>query len=168
MSTRFTNSGAPMTDSQALRLVLSTAAVHEKITEHVADKLKEKGYIGVSPSVLTFLSALDCGVNYGSEIARRLKVTRQMVAKTVKELCRIGYLKQITGPGKQKQILYTASGEKLIAEVRQLLAEMDKTLYKKIGKATLDEIILTLDTIHALTISTDKSLDHQGKSRFPG
>ncbi len=137
-----------MVESQSLRLVLGAIGVRERITEYIARILREKGYAEVSPAMLNFLGTLDCGVNSASEIARRLKVSRQMVAKTVKELCRVGYLEQIEGKGKTKQILFTASGERLIAEVRQLLAQLDKVLYKKTGKAALQETISTLESIH--------------------
>ncbi len=94
MSTKLTEIGTPMTDSQSLQLVFTTAQVAEKITSHVACKLNQMGYDNITPSLLNFLSTMECGVNYGSEIARNLGVSRQMVAKTVKELCADGYLVQ--------------------------------------------------------------------------
>lgn len=150
MSTRFTQRGVPMVESRSLRLAFATAEVRDRITEYVATVLQGQGYKEVSPSMLNFLGALDCGVNFGSEIARRLKVSRQMVAKTVKGLCRVGYLEQIEGPGKQKRILFTASGEQLMSDVRMLLAQLDETLCEKIGEAALLETIFTLEAIRAL------------------
>lgn len=150
MSTRFTQLGTPMIESQSLKLVFMTAGIHDQITEHIASKLKQDGYSKASPSILNFLSALDCGINVGSDIARRLKVSRQMVAKTVKELCHAGYLEQVEGPGKQKHILFTAEGEQLMSKARQLLAQLDEVLYQKLGKNSLDEALNTLEIIHGL------------------
>ena len=125
MSTRLTQLGTPMVESQTLKLVLAASSVTEQISHYLSQALQNMGYEGASTSVLQFLSALDCGINYGSEIARSLKVSRQMVAKTVKQLSALGYLQQIEGQGKQKQIVFTQRGEYLMADSRKLLAELD-------------------------------------------
>jgi Mn-dependent DtxR family transcriptional regulator len=75
-----------------------------------------------------------------AEISRRLKVSRQMVAKTVKELCRAGYLEQIEGVGPQKQILLTEQGEHLISTVRVALADLDQILIGSFGEAQVEEL----------------------------
>jgi DNA-binding MarR family transcriptional regulator len=150
MSTRFTQRGIEMVESRSLRLVFATAAVRDGITDYVARTLVAQGYAHVSPSMLSFLGALDCGVNYGSEIARNLEVSRQMVAKTVKELCHVGYLEQVAGPGRQKQILFTAKGERLMADVRRLLARLDQVLAERTGEAKLRATIATLEVIHEI------------------
>lgn len=147
MSTRFTRRGTPMEDSQSLALLMAAKAVHETLICYVADALRGRDHPDISPSILNFLGALDCGINFGSDIARRLKVSRQMVAKTVKELCQMGYLEQVEARGKQKQILFTATGERLMSDVRQLLAQMDSALKKQVGATTLRETLSTLETI---------------------
>jgi DNA-binding MarR family transcriptional regulator len=147
MSTRFTQRGFPMVESRSLRLAFATASVRDRIAEYVATALRRQGYEDVSASTLNFLGTLDCGVNFGSEIARRLNVSRQMVAKTVKELCGIGYLEQIEGPGRQKRILFTASGERLMSDVRKILARLDETLCARVGENALMEAICTLEAI---------------------
>lgn len=138
-----------MVESQSLRLALNVASVQDQIATYIAQRLSERGY-DISPATLNFLSALDCGVNVGADIARRLKVSRQMVAKTVKDLCRAGYLEQMDGVGKQKQILFTADGEQLMAEVRQLLAQLDTVLLEALGETALQETLTQLETIQSL------------------
>ena len=150
MSTRLTSDDLPMVDSQSLKLVFSTANLHDQITQYLSMTLKEKGYESATPSVLSFLSALECGVNYGSEIARTLGVSRQMVAKTVKEPCRVGYLEQVDGIGKQKQILFTDLGERLVSDARQVLADLDADLCQRIGGEILQETVSNLDKIQTL------------------
>ncbi len=125
MSTRLTRMGTPMVESHALKLVMAASSVTEQISHYLSENLQSMGYTGASTSVLQFLSALDCGINYASEIARTLKVSRQMVAKTVKQLSALGYLQQIEGQGKQKQIVFTQQGELLMADSRKLLAQLD-------------------------------------------
>jgi DNA-binding MarR family transcriptional regulator len=137
-----------MEDSRSLKLLCAAAAMHDRLTAYVAAQLQLQGFDGVSPAMLTFLSALDCGTNYGSEIARRLKVSRQMVAKTVKELCTVGYLEQIEGAGKQKRILFTEQGEQLMAAARSLLADLDQILSDRLGDAAqVEKVTMQLETI---------------------
>ena len=131
MSIRLTRKGTPMVESQTLKWALAASSVTEQISHYLSDSLQKMGYVGASTSVLQFLSALDCGINYGSEIARSLKVSRQMVAKTVKQLSALGYLQQIEGQGKQKQIVFTQQGENLMADSRKLLAELDDKIATK-------------------------------------
>ncbi len=147
MSTRLTKKGVPMVESQSLKLVFGAAAVNENISRYLSVSLKAKGYESVTPSVLNFLSALECGENYGSDIARNLNVSRQMVAKTVKSLCQVGYLEQLEATGKQKRIIFTKVGEQLMSDSRQLLADLDVILYEAIGQSTLQESIATLHKI---------------------
>ena len=141
MSTRFTKRGVPLVESQSLQLIQSASRLHDVTTKYLSRRLVARGYASVTPSLLSFLSVLECGVNYGSEIARNLGVTRQMVAKTVKELCQLGYLEQIDGAGKQKEIHFTETGEYLMSDARQLLAEMDEILFKDVGARTPQAII---------------------------
>ena len=136
-----------MVESQTLQLAQNTSQLNDVIVKYLSNRLADKGYKSVTPSLLSFLSILECGVNYGSEIARNLGVSRQMVAKTVKELCRLGYLKQVDGPGKQKQILFTESGEQLISDARQLLFEVDDILFKHLSDKNISSLIEQLNNI---------------------
>ena len=125
-----------MLESQSLQLIQSAQRLNDVMTQYISQRLVEKGYVSITPSLLSFLSVLECGVNYASEIARNLDVTRQMVAKTVKQLCQSGYLEQIDGTGKQKQIRFTETGEYLMSDARQLLAELDEILFKNTNNRT--------------------------------
>jgi DNA-binding MarR family transcriptional regulator len=147
MSTKFTKQGLPLAESQSLKLLFASANLCDRLTEYVAGQLRLKGFEGISPSMLDFLSALDCGINYGAEIARRLQVSRQMVAKTVKELCRAGYLEQIEGVGKQKQILFTEKGERLMSTARSALAQLDQVLIDRFSEMPPGEITARLEAL---------------------
>ena len=150
MSTKLTNKDIPMVKSQSLQLFFGAAKMNEQISLYLSNALKERGYKSITPCVLNFLSALECGTNYGSEIARSLGISRQMVAKKVKELCRVGYLEQVNGKGKQKQILFTQLGEHLMSDSRQLLAELDEILCEKLDQSSLQETVERLKSIQAV------------------
>ena len=136
-----------MVESQSLQLIQSASQLNDMMTKYLSQHLIEKGYASITPSLLSFLSILECGVNYGSEIARNLGVTRQMVAKTVKELCRLGYLEQVDGVGKQKEIHFTEAGEYLMSDARLLLSEVDEVLYKHSAGGKPENIIREINVI---------------------
>ena len=155
MSTWFTKRDIPMLESQSLQLFFGAEEMNEQISLYLSNALKEKGYKSITPCVLNFLCAIKCGTSYGSEIARSLCISRQMVAKKVKELCCVGYLEQVDGKGKQKQILFTELGEQLMSDSRQLLAELDEILCEKIDRATLEETVERLKNIQAVVPNID-------------
>jgi hypothetical protein len=80
-----------------------------------------------------------------------------MVAKNVKELCSIGYLEQRAGIGKQKEIVFTETGELLMSEARKLLADVDKILTKEMGSTQLKSMITHLNSVQkVMTELNDK------------
>lgn len=157
MSSRLTQKGIPMIESQTLQLVLDAAQVNDLTSRYLSNSLKKSGYKFATPSALSFLSTLECGVNYGSEIARNLGVSRQMVAKTVKELCLAGYLAQEKGIGKQKKIVFTITGEQLMSEARQLLANIDKVLNNKLGEKLISTTVINLKMIQELMLQLNNT-----------
>ncbi len=157
MSIELTNKKPSMVDSQTLKLVQSSAQVSQLAASYLSKQLKAKGYSEATTTNLNFLSTLECGVNYASELARSMGVSRQMIAKNVKQLCLAGYLKQENDIGKQKKILFTYLGEQLMSDARQLLAEVDELLIQQEGKEFITETIASLEHIQNLLFRLDKS-----------
>ena len=153
MSTRFTNRGVPLQASQVLQLVQSSAQLNQAAAFYLSQRLLAKGYEAITPSLLSFLGELECGVNYGSDIARKLGVSRQMVAKTVKGLVQLGFLQQVAGEGKQKQILFTERGEHLMSDARQVLAELDTLLEQHYDANALSDLSRQVDDIATLLVN---------------
>ena len=151
MSTRLTNKGHVMVDSHSLQLVFACGSINDRIGLYLAQQLRAQGYEHASPSMLGFLGQLECGVNYASEIARRVGVSRQLVARTVKELCQAGYLEQADGPGRQKQILFTDTGESLMAAARALLAQLDQRFATRFSGKQLATLVRQLQSLEQLT-----------------
>lgn len=125
MSTRFTRSGTPLVESQSLALVQTARNLSDRLVELLASQLAQRGYREATPAALNFLGALECGDNHAAEIARRIGVSRQFVAREVRRFCALGYLQQRPGHGKQIIISFTDRGEQLMADARSLLAQID-------------------------------------------
>lgn len=147
MSTKFTKRGIPLVESQSLQIMQSCSKLNDVMSTYISQGLIKKGYTTLNPSLLSFLGTLECGVNYGSEIARNIGVTRQMVAKTVKELCGLGYLEQKEGTGKQKEIHFTETGEYLMSDARQLLSEVDEIIFKNVDVRKPNLMVNELNSI---------------------
>lgn len=152
MSTKLTISprpALPMVESQSLTLVFLLGEVNEKLLARLAEDLAARGHARVTAPALGFLGQLDCGINHAAGIAERLGVSRQMVAKTVAEMERAGWLKQDTDPQRRnrKVIRFTPEGERLMADARQTLADLDALLARDCGEAFLRELITALERL---------------------
>jgi len=154
MSTKFTQKDLPMVESPSLQIFLNTGSIHLNIARLLAQKLETRGYKDITPPILQFLGAMECGPNYAADIARYLNISRQMAGKTVRELSNLGYLEQRKGKGRQKEILFTDKGQKLISDTRASLLEMDKYL-KKINKGDqLDQMMPMMEDLDNLLKNT--------------
>lgn len=147
-----TQSSLTMADSRSLDLVFALARAHDVLLDYVARTLAARGYRGITPSVLAFLGQLDCGVNVASEVARRLGQSRQMVAKTVRQLGDLGYLNMAPDParGNQKMITFTGDGEQLIAEARSILVSLEARLDAILGDISLDALVAAIKRVEGL------------------
>ncbi len=138
MSTTLTSlpqTGLPMVESHSLSLAFLLSEVHDVLLSRLSEELAARGYAGVTASALGFLGQLDCGINYGAAIAEKLGVSRQMVSKTVAEMERAGWLAQASDPKRRnrKVIRFTPEGERLMADARQVLAELDARCERECG-----------------------------------
>lgn len=142
----------PMVESKALSLSFALAAAREAIVAHASKALRAKGHAAATPSTLHFIGQLDCGINQASEIARRLGVSRQMVSRTAAELAELGLLRIETDPEtrNQKIIRFTTEGERLVAEARRALADLDRALARAAPANDLDRLLEALHRISHL------------------
>lgn len=140
-----------MVDSQSLKLAFALGEARDALLSHLANRLMGAGYDGATPATLAFLGQLECGVNYASEIARQLDVSRQMVSRTVQNLSRLGFLEMAEDPdrGNQKVITFTSLGEELMADARRILADLDQDFGHLFTAAEFSDLIGKLESIAA-------------------
>lgn len=139
MSTELTTlpqTGLPMVESHSLSVTFLLAEAHDALLSRLAERLTARGHRRITTSALGFLGQFDCGINYASAIADKLGVSRQMVAKTVAEMERNGWLLQSADPERRnrKVIRFTPEGERLMADARLVLAELDDHLARDCGQ----------------------------------
>ncbi len=161
MSTELTTlprTGLPMVDSDSLSLAFQLTQAHDALLAHLAKELTARGHEGITASALGFLAQLDCGVNQASAIAQKLGVSRQMIAKTVAEMERAGWLAQERDARRRnrKVIRFTADGERLMADARHVLQALDEQLAQQCGADFTADL---LDRLATLTRSLARSDD---------
>lgn len=152
-----------MVESASLRMAFGLAAAHEALMYYLADRLAASGHAGVTASALGFLGQLDCGVNHAAEVARRLGVSRQMIAKTVSEMERAGWLRLAPDPDhrNRKTIRFTVAGERLMADARQALATLDTELEKTGGTGFCDRLLADLERLRHTLRACPETGSHQ-------
>ncbi|MEN8832782.1 MAG: MarR family winged helix-turn-helix transcriptional regulator [Pacificibacter sp.] len=143
MSTEFTrlspNAGYELVDSHALSFTQAADSFRDRMVHWLLSRLHDDGFPELKSGQLTFLGSLDCGANFAAELARRLRISRQAVHKTVKDLEAAGWL--TTQPdaelGNQRVIVFTDEGERMMACARAHFLTLDTQLMQTFGAEKL-------------------------------
>lgn len=151
MSTKLTrvspNAGYDLVESRALALTQATDVFRDRMVTWLLSRLHQDGFPDLKAGQLTFLGSLDCGVNFAAELARTLRISRQAVHKTVRELERSGWL--TTRPdetlGNQRVIVFTDEGERMMSCARSHFLSLDELLTKEFGNDSLEALMSVLD-----------------------
>jgi DNA-binding MarR family transcriptional regulator len=142
LTTKSPNAGYDLVDSHALSLTQATETFRDRMVLWLLSKLREDGFAGLKASQLMFLGSLDCGVNFAAELARTLRISRQAVHKTVRELENAGWL--ATRPdealGNQRVIVFTDEGERMMSCARAHFLALDTLMALEFGEERLVEL----------------------------
>ena len=97
---------------------------------------------------LKLLANLDCGTTYASELARRMRVSRQAVNKLVRNLVEAELVRLEAVPGKRntKWIVITDSGRNIILDIIAELNRMEAVLEARIGTEQVAALRAALET----------------------
>ena len=122
--------GYDLADSASLALIQAIGGFQTRILDWLVRELRKEGFSELTPSMLTFLGVLDCGINHASALARDLNVSRQAIHKQVRELEKLGWLATEPHPekGNQRVIVFTSEGERMMSAARALFADLDNRL----------------------------------------
>jgi DNA-binding MarR family transcriptional regulator len=104
--------------------------------------MAERGHSDLTAAHLMFLSNLDCGDTYASEVARRMGVTRQAVYRSTQELQRLKVLKLQNDESRKnhKIIRMTKHGQHVVLDARYCFAEIEATLSARIGARDVEKL----------------------------
>lgn len=105
-------------------------------------RLQAQGFDEITEPHLTLLGHLECGTSYAAAVAERMGVSRQAIARTLRDMEMLGYLRLERDPVRQNQkvIVMTDKGGALALAARAALAEVETLLAERIGPARLAHI----------------------------
>jgi len=108
---------------------------HQWFEAGLLESFEKKGVHSLGRAELKLIANLDCGTTYSSELARRLGVSRQAVAKLVGNLVQEGIVTLQADPDQRntKQIVMTEKGKELIRHAVEGLDAKEKSLAEEIG-----------------------------------
>jgi len=143
LSTEFTRksplAGYDLVESKSLALTQGSEALKDRMVEWMLVQLKADGFSTLKAAQLNFLGAMECGANFGSELARTLGVSRQAIHKTVRDLENAGWLRTEKNEllGNQRVILFTDEGERMMACARKHFLRLDELLLDRFSASEL-------------------------------
>lgn len=150
-SSRFTNREAA--DSSPFGPPLIGALLRlpwEAVQERMLERLHDHGFADFDAAYLTVFQYPGPQGERPSDLAARLRISKQALNHLLGQLERRGYLERVTDPadGRSRRITVTPRGTKAIAVIREAVAEMEERWAKQLGRrrfAQLRELLHDLD-----------------------
>ena len=145
MSSRSPNEPAEKGRPRAAAAISLGVLLREPVrrgNELLHDRLAERGHAEVRAPHGNVLQFLDAEGTRVSELARRAQITKQSMAELVAHLERHGYVQRVPDPAdrRAKLVRATARGDEVYAIAREVVAELEHRLVKRLGAERVDEL----------------------------
>ena len=146
MSTKFTREAVQVSPPAPLTVLLQTAS--QWVMHALVARLHACGHDRVTEAHLVLFGNLDCGTTYASAIAQRMRVSRQAISKTLRELQTLGLVRLENDPvrANQKRVVMTTGGMRLATDARRELADIEARLADRIGREASEALRSILET----------------------
>jgi DNA-binding MarR family transcriptional regulator len=146
-SSPFTNSGSPFGPpliGALLRMPL------EAVQAHMLERLHAEGFADFDPAYLTVFRYPGPQDARPSELAGRVRVSKQALNHLLGQLERLGYLRREgdRDDGRSKRIVLTQRGEKAVAVIREAVAEMETRWEQQLGPRRFKQLQLLLQDLN--------------------
>lgn len=114
----------------------------EWVEEHLMDNAEKNGYGYVTPSMARLYSYLGAAPIPMSELARRLKISRQAVHQLVTEGINSKFLEVVDSPADKriKLVKFSDEGQKMSAVAIAEIHQAEQDLMKIIGEDNVKEL----------------------------
>jgi DNA-binding MarR family transcriptional regulator len=129
-----------------LTVLLQTAS--QWVMHALVARLHACGHVRVTEAHLVLFGNLDCGTTYASAIAQRMRVSRQAISKTLRELQTLGLVRLENDPvrANQKLVVMSPEGMRLANDARRELADIEARLADRIGREASEALRSILET----------------------
>jgi DNA-binding MarR family transcriptional regulator len=122
----------------------------ESVQQHMLDRLRATGFDDFDAAYLTVFQYPGPQGTRPSELATRLRISKQALNYLLGELERLGYLERRPDPDdlRSKRIVLTSRGIAAVDTIREAVAEIETVWARQLGRqrfATLRELLLELN-----------------------
>ena len=107
----------------------------EAVQEHMLERLHQEGFTDFDPSYLIVAQYPGPQGERPSDLAARLRISKQALNHLLGQLERLGYLERQPDPDdrRSKRIALTPRGAKAATTIREAVAEMEETWAQQLG-----------------------------------
>ena len=152
-SSGFTNSGS---DEKPFGPPLIGALLRmpwDAVQQHMLDRLHESSFTDFDSAYLTVFQYPGPQGARPSELAARLRISKQALNYLLGELERLGYLERRTDPDdlRSKRIALTPRGIAAVCVIREAVGEVETAWAEQLGAERFDELRNLLLELNSLT-----------------
>ncbi|OBF10934.1 MarR family transcriptional regulator [Mycobacterium sp. ACS4331] len=106
------------------------------------ERARERGHPGLRPAHARLMVYLDWSGSRITDIAKAADVSKNAIGQLVTDLEDLGYLERVPDPddARAKIVRYTAAGRALIADARDIGAELDADVEAVIGPERMAQL----------------------------
>lgn len=112
------------------------------LNERALTRLRARGRSQASSAHTALLPHIDLEGTRLTEIARRMRVSKQAVDQTVSELEAVGMVSRVPDPsdGRARLVRFTAAGRRELLKGLELLVELQEELAEHLGRARMKRL----------------------------
>lgn len=115
----------------------------EAIQQHMLERLHQQGFADFDAAYLTVFQYPGPQDQRPSELAARLRISKQALNHLLGQLEQRGYLKRQSDPddGRSKRITVTSRGAKAITVIREAVAETEDSWAQRLGPKRFSQLL---------------------------
>jgi DNA-binding MarR family transcriptional regulator len=152
-SSAFTNSGVTREAFGPPLIGALLRVPWEAVQRHMLDRLNEGGFADLDAAHLNVFQYPGPQGERPSELAARLRISKQALNYLLGELERLGYLERRPDPAdlRSKRIVLTRRGASLIEVMREAVGDLEATWAQQLGGKRFAELRALLIDLNQLT-----------------
>ncbi len=152
-SSGFTNSGSGEKPFGPALIGALLRMPWDAVQQHMLDRLYESSFADFDAAYLTVFQYPGPQGARPSELAARLRISKQALNYLLGELERLGYLERRTDPDdlRSKRIALTPRGIAAVCVIREAVGEVETAWAEQLGAARFDELRNLLLELNGLT-----------------
>lgn len=128
----------------------------EAVQEHILERLHREGFTDIDPSYLIVVQYPGPQGERPSDLAARLRISKQALNHLLRQLEHLGYLERRPDPDdrRSKRIALTSRGTRAATTIREAVADLETTWAEQLGPRRFDQLRTLLRDLGELSQST--------------